>query len=183
MRRTAPRGESAGRLAGSGPHIHAFRATTVGEEQGKGTMRAADRLFSKREHALGALPGKNSRLEEACGMTMAVQVPLPLQRLVAGRGRGGPIDSRRLGSRDGGMGGGVPVSGPLTRLSALETGTKPWSCDDWLQAVVSGAEELPKEDATQSPSGKEGVHSNHRRPISSRRGFTPQRVLAAGWNS
>lgn len=111
---------------------------------------------------------------------MALQVPLPLQRLVAGRGRGGPIDSRRLGSRDGGMGGGVPVSGPLTRLSALETGTKPWSCDDWLQAVVSGAEELPKEDATQSPSGKEGVHSNHRRPISSRRGFTPQRVLAAG---
>lgn len=81
------------------------------------------------------------------------------------------------------MGCGVPVSGPLTRLSALETGTKPWFRDDWLQVLVSGAEELPKEDATQSPSGKEGVHSKHRRPIRSRRSFTPQRVLAAGWNS
>lgn len=55
-----------------------------------------------------------------------------------------------------GLGGGVPVAGPLTRLSALETGTKPWSCGDWLQVVVSGAEELPKEDATQSPSGERG---------------------------
>jgi hypothetical protein len=144
-------------------------------------MRAADRLFP-REPALGALPGKNSRPEEACGMTMALQVPPSRRRLVAGRGRGGPIDSRKLGIRDGGMGGGVPVSGPLTRLSALETGTKPPSFDldagDWLQMLLSGAEELPKEDATQSPSGKDGVHSGHWRPISSRHGFPPRRVLA-----
>lgn len=52
-----------------------FEQRQWARSKGRGTMRAADRLFSKREHALGALPGKNSRLEEACGMTMASPPP------------------------------------------------------------------------------------------------------------
>ena len=151
MRRPQGEGDSVGRLAESGADLHAIAAPSSRHETRRGEQCAADGLSTRAPCAVG----KNQQPMWSMAMTESPATgadwPLP-------PGLGGPIDSPRLGIRDGGCRwrpGPRPPSALETRAKASPAGVCPAI---GFRCCGHARKNCQKEAARPSGIAEDGVH-------------------------